>query len=143
LKVAKDPIKALEMVKYKPITILTGSMKPTFKPGDLIIVKDVLAENIKEGDIITYKLSNDLLATHRVCKVKNENSRLSFITKGDANNSADENEVLPDKLLGKYVFKIRNGGFIARLLRTKMGFIITVCIPIIMIIITEIKNLYK
>lgn len=88
---------------YKFYTVLTGSMSPTIAPGDLIIVKETTASEIKEGDIITFASSqSDNITTHRVKQVINEDE-IKFVTKGDANNVEDPNPVSSELLIGKVV----------------------------------------
>ena len=39
---------------YKPLFVLTGSMEPGIKTGDMIIVKGIKESKIKEGDVVTF-----------------------------------------------------------------------------------------
>jgi hypothetical protein len=67
----------------------TGSMKPTFDEnanGIRIVPKS--SEDIKVGDIITYK-SGDSLIVHRVIEIGTDSSGLYFIPKGDNNDVSD------------------------------------------------------
>ncbi|MDN8988772.1 signal peptidase I, partial [Staphylococcus aureus] len=59
-------------------------MEPEINTGDLAIVKSIDADDVKFGDIITFKYEGKVV-THRVVE-KNEEG---FITKGDNNNSND------------------------------------------------------
>ncbi|MEI6578528.1 MAG: signal peptidase I, partial [Eubacteriales bacterium] len=57
---------------YSPVTVLTDSMEPTFKVGDLILIKQADIQNLKVGDVITYKevINNvEILNTHRIMEV--------------------------------------------------------------------------
>ena len=47
-------------------TILSGSMEPKYPVGSLIYVKSVDPSQVKEGDVITFLLSDTVTATHRV-----------------------------------------------------------------------------
>lgn len=82
--------------------VLTGSMSPTIKVGDLVVVKEVKPEDIKENDIITFgSNSSDNITTHRVKEVLNDGQDISYVTQGDANNVEDPMPVESDVLLGK------------------------------------------
>ena len=86
------------------ITILkvsSNSMMPTFKKGDIIIVKK--EKDYEKGDIITYKLENNYLITHRIIEKYED----VFITKGDNNNTKDEKEVKQEDIIGKVIFIIK------------------------------------
>ena len=93
--------------RYKFYDILTGSMSPTINPGSLIIVKEIDSNEIKEGDIITFKgSSTSNLTTHRVVEVIEKNNNIKFQTKGDANDVLDPMLVDEGLLVGKVIFDI-------------------------------------
>ena len=54
---------------YKPLVVLTGSMEPTLKEGGIVYYKKVNPTELKEGDIITFKISEDTVVSHRIEKV--------------------------------------------------------------------------
>ena len=101
---------------YCPLIVLTGSMEPEIKDGDLIIVKQIDGNDVKVGDVISFfdpeSTSNSVL-THRVTEIINENGSLSFRTKGDANNTEDKMAVPEDELVGIYKSRIPGAGNIA------------------------------
>ena len=90
--------------KNKPIpifnhyffTVLTGSMKPTLKPGNVIVVEKT--DSFKVKDIVSYK-KGDKIVTHRIIKIEGD----KVITKGDANNVADP-AINKKDIIGKYVY---------------------------------------
>lgn len=81
---------------YKPLVVLTGSMEPTFKTGSIIYYKHASREQIKEGDIITFKFG-DSVVSHRVHKIEGN----LYETKGDANNTVDAQKTEYNNILGK------------------------------------------
>ena len=80
---------------YGGAMVLTGSMEPSIKPGDLIIMKKQKDYNV--GDIITYRGENKSI-THRIV----ERTANGFIVTGDANNRED-GEIAKDLIVGKVV----------------------------------------
>ena len=93
--------------RYKFYDILTGSMSPTINPGSFIIVKEIDSNEIKEGDIITFKgSSTSELTTHRVVEVIDKDNNIKFQTKGDANDVLDPMLVDEGLLVGKVIFDI-------------------------------------
>lgn len=124
---------------YKLMSVLSGSMKPTFSPGDAIIVKNIDTETLKAGDVISF-YSGEYLTTHRVKEVIKSNSQLQFKTQGDNNNVADLETVNANKIVGKYIFHIPLIGFILTYMKGPIG-IALVWGLIIFIICSEIyKN---
>ncbi len=123
-----------------PYAVLSGSMEPTYKVGELIYVKDVEVETIKEGDPITFVLNNDLtIATHRVVEIDKENK--AFITKGDANNSIDGKPVLYENLIGKPIFHIPYMGYFVNWIQSKTGIIISLALVGVYITISIIVGI--
>lgn len=105
---------------YKFMAVLSGSMSPTFNVYDLIIDKTTNIDDLKAGDVITFRESN-LLVTHRISKVENKAGKKSFITRGDANNIEDQAVVMPEQVQAKYIFKIPYMGFVLSKMRGPIG----------------------
>ena len=80
---------------YKPLIVLSKSMEPTYKEKSIIYYKSVNENEIRVGDIITFKGSKNELISHRVMEINNG----LITTKGDANSIEDINKVDVDKLL--------------------------------------------
>jgi signal peptidase len=125
---------------YKPMTVLTGSMAPKINPGDIIIDKSVKPENIKVGDVITYRVSDEMLITHRVIEVANKEGRLAFKTKGDANNIDDHNLVTEGQLVGRYAFRIPYAGYVSNFARSIYGFVLLIVVPAVLLIYDQLKT---
>lgn len=87
-----------------PSVVLTGSMEPGIRPGDAILVKKLTQEEevlqLEEGDIINFK-REEITITHRILEVrKDEAGNVSFVTKGDNNQSPDAVIVNPNDING-------------------------------------------
>lgn len=132
---------------FQFISVLTGSMHPEIKPGSLILVKKVNdPEKLKVNDVITFKSPRNekQLITHRIVDVKKTDSKILFITKGDANLTADVEEVESTNVFGKYQdFSIPYGGYILQLTNTKMGYIVFFIIPVLVLIISSLTNYWS
>lgn len=98
---------------YKPVVIMSNSMKNVFARGDIVIIEklnDNDIESLKENDIIEYKLSNTSII-HRIIKINKGDNKLTFITKGDNNNTQDNKDVEKKQVLGKVKFSIPKIGY--------------------------------
>jgi len=97
-----------------PMTILTGSMQPTYPPGTLIIVQPIEPDAIVIGDPITYQIESGKpeVVTHRVVAISATGSQLSFTTQGDNNAVADTNPVLPVQVRGKVWYAVPYIGYV-------------------------------
>ena len=118
--------KALPTINgYAILEVATGSMRPTLKEGDLIII-NTKEKNYKVNDIITFYDINGSFVTHRLVSLNQEN----IITKGDANNTEDE--PLPkENIVGKYLFKLSGVGIILASLRNPLVSIMILIIGIL------------
>ena len=76
---------------YRPLTVLSGSMRPVFAPGDVVVVTPERLRDVRAGQIITYAIpiSDHHVETHRVVRVVGGGDHPVVITKGDANAAAD------------------------------------------------------
>ena len=77
-------------------------------------------DDIKVGDVISFRVSDDIRVTHRVEKITTE----GMITKGDANNTNDPDPVTKDNYIGKTVFAIPHLGAVLGYFRTMGGMIV-------------------
>jgi len=90
------------------IGVGSNSMHPAINKGDAVIMKKVTDKTkIKKGDIIAYTNDeNGRVIIHRVQEVSKTNGKESYVTKGDANNSADTNVVFKSHVKGVVKVKI-------------------------------------
>lgn len=122
---------------YLPLIVLTDSMYPEIKSGDLIICHTMEGNEVKVGDVIAFfdpTGNGTSIVTHRVTEVVKENKNLSFRTKGDANNVEDSLPVPEKSLVGIYKGRIAGAGNIAMFMQTSTGLIVCVVLPIILLV---------
>ncbi len=122
---------------YKPLIVLSGSMEPEFYSGDLVLVREVEANTVKQGDIIAYREGESVI-THRVIEITTKDGRLYYTTKGDNNNVEDKIPVTEDKLEGKYLFKISGLGNTAMFMQTPLGMLVFIVLPLSSFILYDI-----
>lgn len=121
--------------KTKPLIVLTDSMEPTIKSGDLILIKVIDFDDVEEGDIISFFESakeRTTTVTHRVKTIiyDDNGNKVEFITKGDANNIEDGDRVTKDMLIGVYKSRIPLLGDIAIFLKSTPGLIVAILVPL-------------
>lgn len=129
----KSPQKSL--FGYRYYTVLTPSMEPELSVGDIVIVKLANADEIAEGDVITFNPSSetDAYLTHRVTQLFPDYQGTGvtcFKTKGDANETEDSFLVDSSRLIGKVAFHIPKIGYIVRFVQLKWYFVIPLVIMI-------------
>lgn len=130
----------------RPFSIQTDSMYPTFEPGDLIIATSADAEELREGDIITYWTvinGERVLNTHRITDIYDGGSHIIFATKGDNNTTADALTVHESEVVGKYMFKVPGIGKVFDFLQTATGFFLIVVIPVFLFFVYHLVQFFK
>ncbi len=133
---------------YFPMIVLTDSMYPDIKSGDLIICHTIEAEDVKEEDVISFfdpAGNGSSIVTHRVVEIVTEDGELYFRTKGDNNNTEDRVLVPAEDLVGIYRSRIAGAGNIAMFMQTTPGLIVCVVLPIILLVGYDIirRRLYE
>lgn len=135
-----NPDKIPSFFGWKPFIVLSGSMESEIFPGDLAIVKDIETEELKVNDVIAFR-SEDIVVTHRIVEIKNENGAIKYKTKGDNNNSQDVGDVLPEQVEGLYKFKISKMGNLAMFMQTPTGIISCLSIPLLLLVLLHMKEI--
>lgn len=128
------------LLGYRCFNIISPSMEPIYGVGDLIYVKEVDPSTIKEGEVITFLLNEDLIVgTHRVVRVDTENQR--FYTKGDANDIEDGEPVHFNNVIGVPKFSIPKLGYVSDFIQNPHGMYITIGIGIFLILLVFIPDM--
>ena len=95
---------------YKPFIVLSGSMETEIKKGDLIIVEVTDPATLEVDDVIAFRDAEETVTTHRIIEIVEKDGETYFITKGDNNDSQDQNLVEFDDVEGIYVTRIPGVG---------------------------------
>lgn len=129
---------------YTPMAVLSESMKGEFGKGDMIVVKQVDPASLQVGDIISYWTvieNKKAVNTHRIVELKETNGMYQFMTKGDANELADDYIVSSGDIIGKYVALIPVLGNVLTLLSSSMGFLLIIVLPLLAFFVYQLYRL--
>jgi len=124
----------------KTYVIISGSMEPNLNIGDIVIARSIenQEEEIKVGDIISYRKGHSVI-THRIVDIKkDENGILRITAKGDNNNVKDSEDILINNIEGKVIGVISKLGKITMLLQDK-----TILIVALILLYMSISRGYK
>ncbi len=132
----------VSIFNYRMFTVVTGSMKPKYDIGDVLLAKEVDPKTIEIGDTISYlgysgSFSGKVI-THKVVDIKkDENGKLEFHTQG-LTNVIEDPVVSEDLVYGKVVYKSLILSLVYKIVSTNIGFYLFIIVPILYIIISEI-----
>lgn len=134
----------VRLVGLTPYTVLSGSMEPTYHVGSLVYVKQVDCKELKVGDPITFRLTGDTVATHRIIEVladENDPTVLRFRTQGDANAVPDGSPVHCSDVIGSPVFTIPALGYVANFLQTTQGLYLAIAVGALLLALILLPDL--
>lgn len=126
-------------------SVLSGSMEPVYSTGDLLYVDSVDYTTLQAGDVITFMLSEDAIATHRIVEVVPDDEDptvLRFRTKGDANEAVDAGLVHYKNVIGTPKFAIPLLGYVASYVSQPPGTYVAVGCCALVILLVFLPDLF-
>lgn len=133
------------LMGLKPGVVKTGSMKPNYPPGALILVKPTPANQLKLGQVITFTDPDDAargLVTHRIVKIEYEQGVPIFTTQGDANPAPDTWRLRLASDAGLMTYSVPEVGRLSFLVRTKQGYLLLLGIPVLLLSLIALLRIW-
>ena len=124
------------------MSIQTGSMVPTFRPGDGLIVRPVNPNNLQVGEVISYHslAENTVVISHRLRGIDPASGWL--ITQGDALSQPDP--TFPPRLVvGQATAVVPYFGKVLTLMRQPLALGLLIYLPACLIVINETRRLSR
>lgn len=118
LQAVIKPQKTPSIFGIKTYVIVSGSMMPNLNIGDIAIIKEEKTENLKKGDIISFRRGK-LVITHRIENIIITDGNREYVTKGDNNNVQDNEMVKEKEIEGKLIAKIPYLGKLTLILKNE------------------------
>lgn len=136
----------VSLFNFRMFTVVSGSMEPKYKIGDVLIAREVKASKVKKGDTISYLGTkgdvNGKVITHEVIGIKKDsNGNFVFQTQGLANPIADIYPVYENQLYGVVIYKVFILSFVYKIVGTTYGLFLFVILPLLYIIGSEFVEL--
>lgn len=110
---------------YKSFVVLSGSMEPSIRIGDLVVVHQQI--EYLPHDVITFNSENGHIVTHRVVS----NNGGSIVTKGDANRTEDDGLIEPRSIIGRVVFSVPQAGRLVGYAKSPFGILLLIAFPVL------------
>ena len=140
----RDTNQVASLAGYTPLTVASDSMSPTFRAGDLIIIRKCDPQTLKEGDIVTFHtiINNEFaLNTHRITEIQDLGGARNYVTKGDNNELADIHMIADGDIVGKYVCHLAGFGKVMSFLSSSLGFLLVIVLPLLVFFIYQVYHL--
>jgi signal peptidase I len=131
---------------YRVETVLSGSMQPTFAPGDLIVVTPEPAGAVGVGQVISYSIPVDdhHVETHRIARILQRGEHPVIRTKGDANNGLDPwTARLSDSTAWRLRATVPNLGWLIVWLRSPVFHFLTVFLAPLLLALVWLGRIWR
>jgi signal peptidase I len=126
-------------------TILSGSMTPTIRVGDVVVDRSMAPLDARVGDIVTFNSPGNSarLITHRVIRMRALGDNVSFVTRGDANTGVERWSVPVDGRIGRVVYHLPKIGYAANFVGSKLGRLLFLVLPATLLGIAELRRFLR
>jgi len=116
---------------YRTVILSGGSMEPALDNGSLLLTKHTEASSLAPGDIITFNHpGGDITITHRIVSMRLEGDQRWFTLKGDANRTADPDEVgVAQSRAFRTLFAIPYAGYALAFLSSTPAALLLIVLP--------------
>lgn len=136
----------VRVVGLQTYAVVSGSMEPDYPVGSLLYVKSVDYKQLEVGDVITFMIDEDTVATHRIIEIITDDEDpevLRFRTKGDNNRVEDGTPVHYKNIIGTPVFCIPKLGYFANYIQNPPGMYLAIGGAAILLILVFLPDLFK
>jgi signal peptidase I len=127
-----------------PMTVLTGSMRPTIQPGDMVVDQPIPPSQIRVGDIVTFREPHGTRTiTHRVREVGISEGQARVTTRGDANDTVEKWQVPLTGSVGRVVYQVPKIGYPVTWSHTRTGRLALVSVPALVLAIWAMVKIWR
>jgi signal peptidase I len=127
-----------------PMTVLTGSMRPTIQPGDMVVDEPISPSQIRVGDIVTFREPHGTRTiTHRVRQVSISEGQARVTTRGDANDTVEKWQLRTSGSVGRVLYTVPKIGFPVTWSHSRNGRLALVSIPALVLAIWALLKIWR
>jgi signal peptidase I len=129
----------------RPLTVMSGSMEPTIRTGDVVVAREIAPLDARRGDVVSFRdpERGGLLVTHRVRSISRDGDKVTFVTKGDANNASERWRVATDEKISRTMYRIPAIGRVLAFSHTRQGILMLVLLPLLALGALEISSIWR
>jgi signal peptidase len=115
----------------RSLSVMSGSMEPAVRTGDVIVDEWIPPSRARVGDVISFNdpARGGVVVTHRVVDVRRREARVDFVTRGDANTGVERWTAPANGRIGRVSYRIPHAGFLMVFTRTPGGKLLFLVIP--------------
>jgi signal peptidase len=119
-------------------------MQPLLGVGDVVVTRPVAAYEVRVGDVITFADSQrEALVTHRVRSMHIAGSRVSIVTRGDANDASERWTVDANGRVGRVVYHLPLVGYALAWTHGRDARLLLVVFPALLLAAIELRRIWR
>jgi signal peptidase I len=128
------------LLGWQLMSVLTGSMQPTYPVGSLLVIGQIDGSDVEPGMAVVFEDPREpgRLVAHRVVSVA-DGATLSFVTQGDANASRDPSPVPARMIRGRVLWSVTHLGTAMEWLQWPRSFLVLVLLPLGLLGVAELR----
>ncbi len=128
--------------------IVTDSMEPEIKVGDIIVSRSYKGQDLEKGDVVTYVAKSGEkageLITHKIVDISGSGDDMKVTTRGvNPNVTSNDAPIRADEIVSVMVYKTVLLKYVYKVLTHPAGFLFFVILPLVATIIGELVSVIK
>ena len=132
---------AMVLSGHRLEAVQTGSMRPTYPVGSLLVVEPIDPSDVRVGMPLSFvSPDTDAVVTHRVISVLDGQDGLFFRTQGDANATPDALPIPARAVRGRVRWAVPRIGDAMIWFAWPRGFLLLVVTPTVMLVLGEVRD---
>ena len=127
------------------MTVLSGSMSPAIRSGDVVVVQPIAPTEAEIGNIVTFKDpdGSGRLLVHRVRAISRSGDEVAVITQGDANTTQERWKVPADGTIGTVAYRIPLLGFAVGWIDSPAGRVGLIIVPAMLLMALLLARIWR
>ena len=115
----------------RSLSVMSGSMEPALRTGDVIVNKWIPPRDARVGDAVSFNdpARGNIVLTHRVVRLRRRGNQVDFVTRGDANTGVERWSAPANGRIGRVAYRVPHAGFLMVFTRTPGGKLLFLVIP--------------
>jgi signal peptidase I len=129
----------------RSLTVMSGSMEPALRVGDVVINSRVSPADVRVGDIVTFSdpEGTGKLITHRVRRVRIADGQAHVVTKGDNTNAVERWDIPASGSFGRVEYRVPLLGFLVFWLHGPLARLGLIVIPALLLAGFELRRIWR
>jgi signal peptidase I len=127
------------------LTVRSGSMEPSIRTGDAVVVHRIRPSEIRVGDVVTFTdpTASARLITHRVRAARLTSRHAHVTTKGDANTGVETWTMPARGELGLVRHRLPRAGYALAWSQSRSGRLLLVVLPALLWSVYELRRIWR